>query len=214
MRLGINVPNDLVKRMKPLKQVVNFSQVCREAIQTWVDSYERARDRAVQDSMEDIARRLRQEIESYEVDWEAIGQEDAKIWVQLASLKDFEDFSHNLRVGKRLGRILGTWMARIIPGTKSYGERAGEHEEWFTRQSELEFEYNYHQKAEHDYERGWTSYVIAVWEMAKQPAKEKEAVMGKGSSGGKGGGKDGGNWPSRTGNPSGGDRGNNPPSKK
>lgn len=38
---------------------------------------------------------------------------------------------------------------------------------------------------------------------------------GKGSSGGKSGGKGGNpNWPSRTGNPSGGERGNNPPSKK
>ena len=34
-------------------------------------------------------------------------------------------------------------------------------------------------------------------------------------AGGKGGGgaKGGGNWPSKTGNPSGGDRGNNPPKK-
>ncbi len=41
--------------------------------------------------------------------------------------------------------------------------------------------------------------------------------MSKGSSGSKGGGKGGGgnpNWPSRTGAPSGGDRGNNPPGNK
>ncbi len=47
----------------------------------------------------------------------------------------------------------------------------------------------------------------------------REGAMGKGSSGGKGGGKGsgkGGNpgWPSTTGKPSGGDRANNPPSKK
>lgn len=43
------------------------------------------------------------------------------------------------------------------------------------------------------------------------------AKGGKGSGGGgkgsSGGGKGGGNWPSTTGNPSGGCRGNNPPSK-
>ena len=43
--------------------------------------------------------------------------------------------------------------------------------------------------------------------------------MSKGSSGNKGGGKGSGkggnpNWPSKTSNPSGGDRGNNPPPKK
>ena len=42
--------------------------------------------------------------------------------------------------------------------------------------------------------------------------------MGKGSGGGKGGGGSKGDqnnpqWPSRTGNPSGGGRGNNPPKK-
>jgi len=43
---------------------------------------------------------------------------------------------------------------------------------WFKRQSELDLEYNYHQKAEQNYERSWTSYVIAVWEMAKNPKQE------------------------------------------
>ena len=60
-------------------------------------------------------------------------------------------------------------MAPILKGTKSFGERAGEYKEWFMRQSELDVDYNYHVKAEEDYERGWTSYVISVWEMAKQP---------------------------------------------
>jgi len=174
MRIGINVPNELLKRMESLKRMVNISQICRDAIQAWVDTYERARDRAKQDGMEEVALRLRQELESYEVDWEALGHEDAKLWVQMASLKDFEHFAHNLKVGRSKRRIPGTWMAPILPGTKSFGERAGEHKEWFMRQSELELEYNYHQKAEYDYERGWTSYVIAVWEMVKQPIKEKD----------------------------------------
>ena len=169
MRIGINVPNSLLKRMEPLKQMINISQVCRDAIQDWVDAYERAGERARQDGMEEVALGLRQELESYEVDWGAIGHEDAKIWVQKASPKNFEHFAHNLKIGRSKGRIPGIWMAPILPGTKSYGERAGEHKEWFTRQSELELEYDYHQKAQHDYERGWTSYVISVWEMAKQP---------------------------------------------
>ncbi len=182
MRIGINVPTDLLKRMEPLKQMINISQVCREAIQAQVDAYERARERARQDGMEEVATTLQQELQRYDLDWEALGHEDAKIWVQKASLKDFEHFAHNLKVGRSKGRTPGIWMAPILPETKSYGERAGEHKEWFTRQSELELEYDYHQQAQHDYERGWTSYVISVWEMAKettagediQPHTEKE----------------------------------------
>jgi len=169
MRIGINVPNDLLKRMEPLKEVINISQVCRDAIQAQVDTYERARERAKQDGMEEVAATLHQELHRYDLDWEALGHEDAKIWCKKASLKDFEHFAHNLKVGRSKGRTPGIWMAPILPGTKSYGERAGEHKEWFIRQSELDLEYNYYQKAQNDYERGWTSYVISVWEIAKQP---------------------------------------------
>lgn len=41
----------------------------------------------------------------------------------------------------------------------------------------------------------------------------KEEEMGKGSSGSKGGSKGSAGWPSKTGNPSGGGRVNNPPKK-
>ena len=34
----------------------------------------------------------------------------SKIWVQLASLTDFEDFIYNLKNGKRLNRTPATWM--------------------------------------------------------------------------------------------------------
>ncbi len=174
MRIGINIPNDLLKRMEPLKQMINISQVCRDAIQAQVDTYESARERAKQDGMEEVATILHQELQRCDLDWEALGHEDAKIWIQKASLKDFEHFAHNLKVGRSKGRTPGIWMAPILPGTKSYGERAGENKEWFMRQSELELEYDYHQKAQHDYECGWTSYAISVWEMAKQPIARED----------------------------------------
>ena len=174
MRIGINVPTDLLKRMEPLKQMINISQVCRDAIQAWVDTYERARERARQDGMEEVAIGLRQELESYELDWEALGYENAKLWVQKASLKDFEHFAHNLKVGRSKGRTPGIWMAPYLPGTRSYGERQHEHREWFERQCELDEESNPYMQAKEEYERGWMSYVIAVWEMAKQPIEGKD----------------------------------------
>jgi len=174
MRIGINVPNDLLRRMEPVKRIVNISQICRDAIQAWVDTYERARDRARRDGMEEIALRLRQEIESYEVDWEALGHEDAKLWVQMASLENFEHFAHNLKIGRSRGRTPGIWMAPNLPGTRLYPERQQEHEEWFTRQCELDEESNPYIESQAAYERGWTSYIIAVWDMARQGAEIKK----------------------------------------
>ena len=42
MRIGINIPNDLHRRLEPLKQYVNVSQICREAIEDRIRCYERA----------------------------------------------------------------------------------------------------------------------------------------------------------------------------
>ena len=42
MRLGINIPYDLHQRLMPLKQYVNVSQICRQAIEDRVRCYEKA----------------------------------------------------------------------------------------------------------------------------------------------------------------------------
>jgi len=177
MRIGINVPNDLLKRMEPLKKITNVSQVCRDAIQAWVDMYERAKERASQDGMEKIAFRLRQEFESYKVDWESLGHEDAKLWAQIATLKEFEHLFHNVGVAKRKGRIPGLWCAPILSGTRDYPERQHEHKEWFARQIELDEDApNPYLRAEEDYEKGWISYLTAVWDMVKRGAVVKEEM--------------------------------------
>lgn len=168
MRIGINIPNRLFKRMEPLKQMVNISQVCRDAIQGWVDTYEHAMERAQQDGMEEVAAVLMHEWERYEVDWQAIGHEDAHIWAQKATPNDFEHFAHNLKIGRGLGRTPGIWMAPYLPGTKAYGERQAEHEEWFKQQCELDWDSNPYLRAQEEYERGWTSYIIAILDMAKR----------------------------------------------
>ena len=168
MRIGINVPNDLLKRMEPLKQMTNVSQVCRDAIQAWVDMYERARERASQEGMEEIALRLRQELERHKVDWEALGHEDAKLWAQIASLKDFEDLFHNMGITKKQGRAPGLFDAHPLPGTKRFHERLFEHKEWLERQIELDERWNPVQQATKEYTHGWLSYITAVWEMVKQ----------------------------------------------
>lgn len=204
--------------MEPIKQRVNISQICRDAVEKWVNAYECSMEKAKQDGMEEIADELKQVWKPYEVDWEAIGREDAHIWAQKAKPEHFEIFAHNLKVGRGHGRTPGIWMAPILPDTPFYGERQAEHKEWFIQQFELDLDSNPYLIAQEGYELGWTSYLIAILNLAnegtdaekKRQYTNKEVItMGKGS--GKGGNP---NWPSRTGNPSGGGRGNNPPSKK
>ena len=42
MRIGINIPNELHRRMEPLKETMNVSQLCRDAITNHLEKYETA----------------------------------------------------------------------------------------------------------------------------------------------------------------------------
>jgi hypothetical protein len=53
--------------------------------------------------MQKVADRLYAEHTGQEVDWEALGRNDAKIWVESATLKDFQYLFKNLSVSKRRG---------------------------------------------------------------------------------------------------------------
>jgi hypothetical protein len=72
--------------------------------------------------------------------------------------------------------VPGIWMAPYLLGTRLYPERLNEHEKWFERQIELDGESNPYIEAEAAYERGWTSYISAVWDMVKQGTGKKDKV--------------------------------------
>ena len=168
MRIGLNVPDELLTRLEPLKPSVNVSQICREAIEAYVDSYERASNRLEDDGTIEEAERIWAEEESLIVDWEELGYVDAKEWVKRANLQDLENLFHNLGVSKRKNREPFIPFWRYIPDTKDFGHRRGEHTEWFIRQIELGDPGNPYTSAEREYTRGWLAYVTAVWQQVDQ----------------------------------------------
>ena len=173
MRIGINVADDLLRRMEPLKTVTNVSQICRDAIKTHVEAYERALTRANEDGMTAIAERLGSMLIPHEVDWELLGIEDAKMWVELAELEDFEQLLHRLEVLERQGRSPYEVPVPRVQGVKFFEARSYEHAEWFDRQIEIDEEKNPYIEAKLVYQRGKVSYILAVWNMAKEVAKQK-----------------------------------------
>jgi len=80
--------------------------------------------------MEADADRLWQEYHKKTVlDWEAIGRDDAKYWVPLATLEDFENLFHNVAIRKKKGGDLGAFLQyRQIPGTKRFEDHYTDHE--------------------------------------------------------------------------------------
>ena len=49
MRIGINVPNELLQRVKAIRPEVNVSQICREALEESARNAERVRARVAAD---------------------------------------------------------------------------------------------------------------------------------------------------------------------
>lgn len=185
MRIGINVPDDLLKRFEPIKQVTNVSQVCRDAIKTWVDTYEAAKQRARQEGIEEIADRLSEQVAAQTVDWEALGLEDAKMWCQLATLKDFQREFHNLASAVRNGERSYVWSSWWLPGnkTKTFWHRRNDQKEWFEQLYEFDEggAWNRIAQAEQEYGRSFLAYVTAVWQMVQDrvgaAARAREAAL-------------------------------------
>ena len=88
MRIGINIPNDLMRRLEPLKPELNISQVCREALEAKAVSHERmlARldDGEIQEAIEMVWEQEKKFLAVIEVDWEVAGYEGAEAWTKAA----------------------------------------------------------------------------------------------------------------------------------
>lgn len=175
-RLGINVPDELLKRMKPFKSSVNVSQVCRDALEAQVAAYERARARFDGDNLRDLIQRFSEEHVDREIDWETLGHEDAKVWMELASLKDLETVFYRLSFVGRPG-MLERPTVGIVPfleGTKLFEHRWQENEEAVLRLYDFDENTNHYLRAKEKYELGWFSYARVVWEQVQATiAKDK-----------------------------------------
>ena len=174
MRIGLNVPDELLTRLEPLKPSINVSQICREAIEAYVDSYERASNRLEDDRTIEEAERIWAQEKSRTVDWEELGYVDAKEWVERAELEDLENLFHNLGVAKRKNREPFIPFWRYIPDTKDFGDRRGEHAEWFIGKLELGNPYT---SAEREYTRAWLAYMTAVWQQVDQLRRTHARAM-------------------------------------
>ena len=172
MRIGINLPNDLLKRIEPLKPTINVSQICRDAIEVYATRYERAQEHVDTDGTRSVADGFAEEEEGEVVDWDELGYQDARDWVLVATLTDVKNLFHNLEVSRRLNRTGFIPFFRFIPGTKTFWDRQAEHQDWFIRQIEEDEAANYHLQAREEYDRAWLAYVTVVWERVQQLRKE------------------------------------------
>ena len=181
MRIGVNIPNDLNRRLEPIKHTINISQVCREAIQAYVEDYERARARLESDDINETVDRLFGEEEHMTVDWKQLGWTDAKTWVEAVDKENFEHLFHRVDILKKQGRPTWGVPPPGAPGVKTFFERALEYSKLFELQYKRLFDLNQEGNprayAEQEYGRAWLAYVSAVREKIRQRRADQAAAM-------------------------------------
>ena len=114
-RISISLPDSLIARLEPLKDGINVSQLCREALEQRVAAYERASGRDGQGlDMEALVKRLRDERELLGGKFEQLGKDNAALWLNTASYLEIQGVAEADRPGKlhkyRLPRAAFTVM--------------------------------------------------------------------------------------------------------
>ncbi|MDD5095376.1 MAG: hypothetical protein PHV74_13510 [Dehalococcoidia bacterium] len=100
------------------------------------------------------------------LDWQAIGRDAAKPWVELATLEDFEKLFHDVAIHRKNGEnVTGLLSDYIKPGTMRFEDYLNEHDQWFSRQAKLDQTSNLYDWARSEFYQGWLSYLTAVWQM-------------------------------------------------
>ena len=179
MRLGINIPNDLHRRLVPLKQHVNVSQICREAIEHRIRPYEKAlASRSNQDVAKAVARVWEEERtmrEVVEVDWGMLGYEDAKCWVETAQLKNWDYLHHRQEVIERQGRPRWDFIPPHLEGMKAFHEhyfeltgRIRQHGDHLLNWLYEEYGGIDRKAAEREYMLAWLAHTDSAWDLFRE----------------------------------------------
>lgn len=197
VRIGINIPNDLMKRLEPLKPELNISQVCREALVAKAESQEQMQARLENDAIGPaLAGLLEQEKEfltAIRFDGQGLGWEDAAAWVKAASDDNWNDFLEDIEWLDEHNRPHWEIRPLFIDGVKHFHHREMELRDRMkqARQENSGFDRWLHrrhggidyQTIEREYMTAWTAYVSAVWERYRQLLTEYREDLNKERSG-------------------------------
>ena len=189
MRLGINVPNELLERVKAIRPEVNVSQICRDALAEHVRQTERVRAQVSADGMREHALRFASEDKApmIEPDWAGMAQEDVRDWIYWIDAEEWEEFwdywydSINPNDNRDLTWLVGGRGAN--PNGKRLVDRMRENEDWIMRHEANSISDTCN-KAESEYVSAWITYAIEVrqmhekhrWDKLRKLTSEKETT--------------------------------------
>ena len=161
-RISISIPGDLMARMDPIKDRINISQLCREALERRVSAFERAaKSNGTDLDVDELVTRLQEELVEEEGRFERLGQENAASWLRTAAYREFQSVAEAQNISDmqkyRLPRAAFKTMKRDMEEATSTCEGAQAKE----------------------YKTAWLDSVRTVWmqvaaQLEKETAREPE----------------------------------------
>ena len=183
MRIGVNIPNELHRRLEPFKAYINVSQVCRDALEDRIRCYERVSEIGSNQNIVEAIERVWEEERNWraivEVDWGTLGTEDAESWAEAAELEQWRHLHHRQEVIHNQGRPRTDVPPPYVEGAKMFNERMGELDSRMNQQSDQFFDWLYEEHggkdidaAKREYMSAWLAYTDAAWELLRQKRGE------------------------------------------
>ena len=91
-RISISIPDSLMSKLEPIKDGINISQLCREALEQRVAAWERAAERNGNDlDLDVLVDRLRGERDLFGGKFEQLGKENAAAWLTVAPYLEIQN---------------------------------------------------------------------------------------------------------------------------
>ena len=93
-RISISIPDKLMAKLEPIKDGINISQMCREALERRVAAFERAAGNDALD-LDGLVNRLRDEKSGEETKFEDLGKSNAGFWLSAVSFLELKNIAEN-----------------------------------------------------------------------------------------------------------------------
>jgi len=93
-RISISIPDKLMAKLEPMKDGINVSQLCREALERRVAASERA-SRHDDLDLDGLVKRLRDERPIEEFKFEDLGKDNAGSWLNAVSFLELKNVAEN-----------------------------------------------------------------------------------------------------------------------
>ncbi len=155
MRLGILVPDNLIKRLEPIKKSLNLSEEFRNMLEERALAFERAQNLFGESDITRLTEDLKKEYEILSFDWVGEGQEDAKRWCQAVGLRKI--MYHTNEVLSSHKPLLPV-QADIL----DFADRKKTREQSLFQLMDAEPDVDWYGRIRESYLLGWKSYLQAV----------------------------------------------------